>query len=478
MVMPLRRIFKLLAILICIGFILFGIYFFYLYFQEKPEKSASLPALPVTTNEARILVIAPHCDDETLGCGGIIRNVLEAGGQVMVVVMTNGDGFTFGAEEQFHRLFLTNADYIQSGYDRQFEFLRAVQRLGISESQVVFLGYPDRGLRAIWADHWDNSQPYQSRYTGRDYSPYNNSYRPNAPYAGEAVLADIEQIIREFKPTVIFSPHPADEHPDHAATWAFMAAVATKVNNSGVLPNPKLYTYLIHRGDFPIPHGYRPKASLLPPRPLYQNPSQQWQIYSLTPDQLITKEQALNEYVSQLRVPIMSDLLHSFIRTNELFEEVIIPTASSKPMDIDLTELNAWSNQEPVLVQERGISVLGALERKAKIATIASTIQDKSLWLHFHIPDFSRKLNQYQVSMVDFRFQLNTFQREKRTFNFSMTDTDVYQNNIIRYQDDVIIKIPYSESDLPDYFLIQVLTKDRFGKTIDHTVWQPVLVNG
>ena len=41
----------------------------------------------------RLLVIAPHPDDETLGAGGLIQRVLERGGTVRVVLVTAGDGY-------------------------------------------------------------------------------------------------------------------------------------------------------------------------------------------------------------------------------------------------------------------------------------------------------------------------------------------------------------------------------------------------
>src|SRR5512136_1478514 len=43
----------------------------------------------------RLLVLAPHCDDETLGSGGLIQSALAAGIQVRVVIATNGDGYVF-----------------------------------------------------------------------------------------------------------------------------------------------------------------------------------------------------------------------------------------------------------------------------------------------------------------------------------------------------------------------------------------------
>ncbi len=41
----------------------------------------------------RLVVVAPHPDDETLAAGGLIQRVLHEGGTVRVVVLTPGDGF-------------------------------------------------------------------------------------------------------------------------------------------------------------------------------------------------------------------------------------------------------------------------------------------------------------------------------------------------------------------------------------------------
>ncbi|MCI0650855.1 MAG: PIG-L family deacetylase [Planctomycetes bacterium] len=42
-------------------------------------------------SEQRLLVIAPHADDETIGCGGLMARMKAAGGQVFVQVLTVGD---------------------------------------------------------------------------------------------------------------------------------------------------------------------------------------------------------------------------------------------------------------------------------------------------------------------------------------------------------------------------------------------------
>lgn len=479
--MRLRYLYRLLALLAaiigCLSFGAYAIYSFYFYYQEKPEAGDLLPAFVIMPQQARLLVIAPHCDDETLGCAGVIQEVINAGGQVMVVSMTNGDGFTLAVEEQYRRFFLTSEDYIKSGYARQQELIRALQRLGVAENRVLFLGYPDRGLKALWTDHWDSAQPYPSHYTGRDHSPYSNSFRLNAPYAGEAVVNDLAAILAEYQPTMILSPHPADEHPDHAATWSFVAAAVAKSFYSEALPKPKIYAYLVHRGDFPLPHGYRPESMLLPPRPLYHTAANRWQAYALTKEQETVKELALNEYASQLRVPVMSSLLRSFIRKNELFEEVVIPVVRAQSVDADLAELDSWKNIGPVFIYPLGVSALGAIEPKAKVDSLACVLKDNTVWLRLHIPNFALHHHQYQVHIISFRQSETTFMRDKESLLFSSTTAaGAAAANLMRFKDDVIIKLPYSGQALPDYLLMQIVTKDRFSATIQQTSWQQLQI--
>lgn len=41
----------------------------------------------------RLLEFAPHPDDEVLGAGGLIQEVLARSGSVRIVTVTSGDGF-------------------------------------------------------------------------------------------------------------------------------------------------------------------------------------------------------------------------------------------------------------------------------------------------------------------------------------------------------------------------------------------------
>ncbi|MFQ3611471.1 MAG: PIG-L family deacetylase, partial [Fimbriimonadales bacterium] len=53
--------------------------------------------MPTPTANQRLLIIAPHPDDEVLGCGGLIAEAVRQGSAVRVVAITAGDGFSGAA---------------------------------------------------------------------------------------------------------------------------------------------------------------------------------------------------------------------------------------------------------------------------------------------------------------------------------------------------------------------------------------------
>ena len=147
-----------------------------------------LSSLPDFSASDRILVIAPHSDDEGLCCAGIIRRAVSAGGQVRVVVITNGDGFRYGVDYNYHKSRPNRSDYIKFGYQRQAETRAAMIRLGVREQDIIFLGYPDRGIRNLWEKNWDYDNPYLSPFTRTSRSPYRDSYHPGAVYCGLSLV--------------------------------------------------------------------------------------------------------------------------------------------------------------------------------------------------------------------------------------------------------------------------------------------------
>ena len=63
----------LLAALVSLGF------YANLHRTAQAMSGTSLPKLPALTKTQRLLVIAPHCDDETLGAGGLITQARQSG---------------------------------------------------------------------------------------------------------------------------------------------------------------------------------------------------------------------------------------------------------------------------------------------------------------------------------------------------------------------------------------------------------------
>lgn len=126
---------------------------------------------------SRTLIVAPHPDDEVLGCGGTIARKLIAGAEVRIVVVTDG--------RTSHAKFIDPRELVAI---RKSESLAAISRLGADSSSCEFLDFPDGEL---------------------------------AHHAEEAVLK-VKEILASFQPEEIYVPHRADPQPDHEATFSIV----------------------------------------------------------------------------------------------------------------------------------------------------------------------------------------------------------------------------------------------------------------
>ncbi len=271
----------------------------------------------------RILILAPHCDDETLGAGGLIQSAVQAGIETRVVIATNGDGYRFATSEEFHKLYPTAKDYIHMGEVRQEESLAALAKLGISADHVTFLGYPDRGTSGLLEKHWSPDRAYRSPYSEVSQSPYPRTYHPSSVYAGADYLADLISIVDEYHPDLIVFPNPEDVHPDHWGLGIFSRLAVAEISHRQPTYQPKLMTYLVHRPDYPVVRGRKPDASLVPPPALtFIYPD--WLGWPLSKVQENVKAEAIQQYKSQL--PLLRGLMESFIRSNELYSPIVSAT--------------------------------------------------------------------------------------------------------------------------------------------------------
>jgi LmbE family N-acetylglucosaminyl deacetylase len=292
--------------------------------QEMPLESP-MSTTVMFDSQDRILVLAPHPDDEVLGNGGIIQKAAQMKLPLRIVFLTYGDSneWSFLVYRK-HPVLLPKA-VRGMGLVRYKEALEAAKILGVSPGELTFLGYPDFRTLEIWCSHWGDRPPAESMLTHVKTVPYPNAFRPGAPYKGEEITDDLKAIIREFRPTKIFVSHPADHNSDHKSMYLFLRVVLWDLEGEIA---PVIYPYLVHYGHWPTPRGYHPDDKLTPPQLFEQRT--QWQSHDLNPIEIERKHDALEKHRSQYEVN--KRYLLSFVRSNEIFGDLPeVPLSSSAP---------------------------------------------------------------------------------------------------------------------------------------------------
>jgi mycothiol S-conjugate amidase len=152
----------------------------------------------------RVLVIAPHPDDESIGTGGILQQALKAGAKVKICLLTNGENNEFAFIVYERRIVLKPKEFLRLGEVRRKETLDAMRLIGVLSEDVVSLGYPDYGTMEIFSKYWGETKPFRSMLSRVRKVPYPDALTPGSPYVGESVLGDMKKVIADFKPTKIF----------------------------------------------------------------------------------------------------------------------------------------------------------------------------------------------------------------------------------------------------------------------------------
>jgi LmbE family N-acetylglucosaminyl deacetylase len=249
--------------------------------------AVAAPALPQMTafnDRDRILVVAPHPDDESLCCAGLLQQALARGASVGVVWITAGDGFELDAM-----------------------LAERSVALGVPRKSQYQLGYPDRGVLALCGDYY--ARPYRSTYTAVNAVPYAGVLSPGASYTGANLESDLEHVLALFRPTLVLAAAPQDRHPDHSASGALVRRLLTRRGELG-----ELRYWIVHAPDWPRPLGLEPDAALMPPD---SAAALAWQSMPLSEPQRLRKLAALRDHRSQMR--LLAPFMESFVRANEIF---------------------------------------------------------------------------------------------------------------------------------------------------------------
>lgn len=276
-----------------------------------PPNGSEPQPLSLDSLGPRVLVIAPHPDDESLAPGGLVASALAQGKQVKVVVITAGDAYRRAAL-RLSKGKLSPAVYVELGIVRHKELTAAVSSLGLPPEDLLSLGYQDGSLNSLWDADWDYSHPHVGA-NGHDKSPYPFAWEPDAPLCGANLTKNLEQILRDYKPTAVVYPDPADSHHDHWAACAFTDYTLNEVGFTGLRLG-----YLVHHGHYPFPWLYLPAADLEPPAPLV-GIGETWHSLTIGAAAEQAKQRAIMQYHTQHAVPDLSVFMRAFIRTNELY---------------------------------------------------------------------------------------------------------------------------------------------------------------
>jgi LmbE family N-acetylglucosaminyl deacetylase len=273
--------------------------------------------------EVDLLVFAPHPDDESLGCAGLLHRIHRRGGRAVVAVFTQGDGFPAFAS------LITGKPADRLGPD-EFKALAAFRRrqseaawraVGGAPGDLRFLGYPDSGLLDVYRNR--GTDPYLQRFT-RQLETYGTDR--TSPYTHDAVLADVVALLSELRPARIAVTHEADAHADHRAAFLFVRDAVEKTGYRGPLD-----AYLIHGGpEWPWPAEASPEApfeardvgGVRSPRGVPWPPPRR---VPLDPADRAAKEQAVRAQASHLVGDLNRTMLEerayllSFVKSEEVF---------------------------------------------------------------------------------------------------------------------------------------------------------------
>lgn len=116
----------------------------------------------------RVLVISPHPDDESIGCGGTVCKHVQDGDSVAVVFLTSGEKGGHGLGEE------------ETGHLREREARTAAALLGIEK--IEFFHLPDGAVRVT-----------------------------------AAAVSQLNKQLREWQPDLVYVPHMHEMHSDHRA---------------------------------------------------------------------------------------------------------------------------------------------------------------------------------------------------------------------------------------------------------------------
>lgn len=159
----------------------------------------------------KTLVVAPHPDDESLGCGGAIALLRQFKREVCILLLSDGT-LSHPNSKKFPKEKLREL--------RENELKEAAEILGVGAGRITFFRYPDRLV-------------------------------PNADAVEfQSTVERCRNFLEELQPETIFVPWRRDPHPDHQA--AFQLIEQSKKAHHRIIEYPIWLYELAQAEDAPL----------------------------------------------------------------------------------------------------------------------------------------------------------------------------------------------------------------------------------
>jgi LmbE family N-acetylglucosaminyl deacetylase len=180
-------------------------------------------SFPNFTGASRLLLIAPHPDDESLACSVVLQRAVRAGLEVRVVYATDGENNPWPQRFLDKKWRLNANDRTRWGKIRRAEALAALDALQVPIDSARFLGLPDQELTNLLLS------------------------------GGRTILDRLIGMIQEWEPTHLLVPSVFDTHPDHNALAVISRFVLNELLEQGNRISAWSYVVHGHSAGFFVP---------------------------------------------------------------------------------------------------------------------------------------------------------------------------------------------------------------------------------
>lgn len=233
------------------------------------------------TDFNRLLILAPHPDDEVLGFAGLADAFTRQGKEVETWVVTDGDGYCDACVlwnngsmkgETCDALTLSNLatpEVDSFAETRRLESINAALALG--RPAPGFLGYPDTGIAAAWSNL--QAGDVQKSLRRSDFSMCTDCNSCGEGYGGgpetDLSAASLKQALARLlaetgKRTLVATTHPLDSHGDHGGLGKLVMELAGEMEDRRTIAYSVIHAHTSNGAAFPDCWYPQPAAAECP----------------------------------------------------------------------------------------------------------------------------------------------------------------------------------------------------------------------